>query len=454
MNIYLDACTSKKKRKNFVVKMSEQLRKPKCNDKAKIYREKGNTHYAKSTRVEFFKAMKFYNISICFARTNSEDMAMGYAGRAAALFHLGKPVRCLNNIRLARQQTECSADLLEKLRKRERGCAFIKMQNKVCTCCCNLRPHIELDYSQHETVPSLTQCLKLHQESDGTCFVTTKSNLAARKIISVETAYCMTMDDSMRYSHCDFCSVCLMDEVVPCNGCTIVVYCSESCRDKADADYHSIECTVIDLIYEKLTSPLLRLCFRLFMRGWCAFGTLQNLVAFDKEYRDGSAEDTTMFDIDFNKGEEIKSSEFMAIYCQPKHQLQGAKKLMEDDLMLRVWAADLAGVLRALLRQQKIDSDELFQDGMLVLGACMRLMMNTVEIEHVECATKIKSSPTLALFSFCPLLGGPDAPNVKALILDNRCVIRTIKPIKRGQRIVITNKEGECAISTVPTGLF
>lgn len=418
--------------------MATNKRDRKSNDKAKSFREIGNQHLALHNSHGYFKALEYFNRSICYAIIGSECMALGYANRSSVHFQQNRPDRCMMNIEMAREQPFCPSGTIEKMRKREKGCALIQNTKRICTCCYAPKPVIELSYSPHIKRPFLLHCLELHCNPNGQSYIVANKKLPANKVIVVERAYCMARPKQMQYSHCEYCSVCLMEEVIPCQTCPHAIYCSIRCHDKAWRRYHYLECPVIDVINSQglMLDVAQKLTIRLLLRGWSAFGSLKSLLKFAKDYAAGKIADVTLFDVDYTDGLS-PVDEYRVIHCLPKHQPEKADRIAKQKWLLMRWSTNITPILRALIKQWGVNSVDCLQEAKWLMGFYARLVMSGINIGHTKCSEEFKQLSMMAIFPCVPLLGRLLEPNVHICTMDNRCIIVTTTTIEEGQPIIV-----------------
>lgn len=107
----------------------QPMRHGKSAEKSIELRALGNKYFSLKNK-DYFKALEYYNESICHAPTDSEQLSIGYANRSAIYFDWKKYDICLENIELARK-TGYPDRLMDKLNKREAECQrLLQLQGK------------------------------------------------------------------------------------------------------------------------------------------------------------------------------------------------------------------------------------------------------------------------------------------------------------------------------------
>uniref|UniRef100_A0A182IZ54 Protein-lysine N-methyltransferase SMYD4 n=1 Tax=Anopheles atroparvus TaxID=41427 RepID=A0A182IZ54_ANOAO len=215
----------------------------KDNGKAADSRAKGNALFHPKVK-RYIEAVKRYNESLSFSEKGSEARALAYANRSAVCYELHRYKECLDNIRLARE-SNYPARLADKLNKRELAAkeALNDGVNEESTK--NGEPVCTLTYDKNELVPQAVSCLELRKSEEYGRFVATTRDLKAGDVVIMEKPFCTLLLDVYRYTRCDFCHHERPFNLIPCEGCTVAMYCSGECMKQAFVRYHRYECSVI-----------------------------------------------------------------------------------------------------------------------------------------------------------------------------------------------------------------
>lgn len=401
------------------------MSEPKSNLDSEYLRDLGSLYILQSHPEANYVALEYFNRSICFAENDSVNMALGYASRSAALLKLNMARQSLINIQLARARLDCPNRVLDKLNRRAQECMPLLAHKKMCDCCRNRRePKSTLDFASNAEIPFLADCLQLKHDTDGTPYVIASTDLKPNKAIAIDTAYTIVFPPELRYMHCEYCAVCLMEGVTPCESCTSAVYCSRECRTNAWKSYHKIECEHIDLICSKLYENIPRLAFRLLACGWSAFGSLENLLARVKQLPA-----TTVFDLNYINKVGARAAFAVMHYLPVVDSNNYGPSNNIDQKVLKDWRCRLLTVLRAVSGQQTIDPNIEY-----LMGCYAAMAHNGID---VACEVCHDSSKWLAIFPFLTLLNGSKFANVSLTVRDGLAVITTNTTIYRGQRVVI-----------------
>lgn len=116
-------------------------------------------------------------------------------------------------------------------------------------------------------------------ENFGRHIVATK-DIKVGEVIFVQKAYSLILSSECWYTYCWYCSKRTWSSV-GCNNCVNVIYCNESCRDKAWAEYHDMECDVISYLLAMGQREWLDLmAARITIKAIKEAGSLQNLKTY------------------------------------------------------------------------------------------------------------------------------------------------------------------------------
>ncbi|XP_041785390.1 SET and MYND domain-containing protein 4 isoform X1 [Anopheles merus] len=243
------------------------LRDAPYHDRLKLSRDTKNSAKAQSLRTKgnqllkvkrYVAALKCYNESIAFSEKGSEERAIAYANRSFICYELHRYEECLQNVRLARE-SNYPEHLASKLVKREEDAkkALQDGANKGCEKSTNgassdttddsklCDSELKLSYDAYETVPQVAQCLELSESDQFGRYVATNRNLQAGDVVIIEQPFSRLLLDVYRHVRCDFCHRESIFTLLPCESCTVAMYCSGSCASQAARQYHRYECPII-----------------------------------------------------------------------------------------------------------------------------------------------------------------------------------------------------------------
>lgn len=293
----LDHLSSKK---NFKIMPETML----CLKTAEIsleYRNEGNHEFKLNDKGSLDKAFESYTKSIAYAPPGSRELSLAFANRSAVLFEAKWFEDCLSDINLA-LENNYPDDLKTKLYFRKANClqalkshdqaavneAFAEarqwlekmtinnqesikkklthLQTSKSTkdiCCHNLKfsdPPPKLQ-NENPMVPGLSDGVKLKWSEEFGRHIVAARDIKPGEIVGVQKPYVNIVDSKERYKFCWHCGNQTWSSL-PCNDCCEVVFCSKSCLEKANLDYHDIECQILQQpLMESRSSSLISLRF-------------------------------------------------------------------------------------------------------------------------------------------------------------------------------------------------
>ncbi|XP_040168367.1 SET and MYND domain-containing protein 4-like [Anopheles arabiensis] len=209
-------------------------------------RVRGNKMVGKSVN-RLNEAIVLYNESLSDTQANSEERSLAYANRSIVCLQLHRYEECLANIRLARE-SNYPARLAEKLSQREAVAkkALAKaMKQDAKRMEEDPKEELRLSHPGHEHMPHVANCLQLQQNEQYGRHVITTRRLKVGDVVMLDTPFVKTLQEDCRYVRCDFCHAERPFTLIPCEGCTWVMYCSQECLSKAFDQYHRYECGVM-----------------------------------------------------------------------------------------------------------------------------------------------------------------------------------------------------------------
>uniref|UniRef100_A0A6E8W4A8 MYND-type domain-containing protein n=1 Tax=Anopheles coluzzii TaxID=1518534 RepID=A0A6E8W4A8_ANOCL len=195
----------------------------------------------------YIEAMKLYNECIAFSAKGSEERSLAYGNRSFICLKMERFEDCLQNIRLARESNypkHLSGKLDEREKEAKQALSKARNQNasKVST---EVVETLQLSYPAHENAPQLANCLALGRNDQYGRHVVTKRKLKVGDVVMIEKPFVTVAKETFQYIRCDFCQAERLFTLIPCEGCTVAMYCSEECISKAYGKYHRYECGVL-----------------------------------------------------------------------------------------------------------------------------------------------------------------------------------------------------------------
>lgn len=283
--------TSDEDRVCFALKQPEVIDiidpKPKIDVKNPLlseqFRNKGN-EYFKTKR--YFHAIEWYSKSVMYAsnyrqsENNTNNLALGFANRSAALFHLAKYTECIVDIEHA-LENQYPQSMLYKLHERHGKCLLslgdpecarqcfsraltnlsksdldekkkstLQKNFETCLagCCENTINEDQQKYSStftmpdfgcenNKTFPSLTSAVNVVYSPNRGRYIVANEYISPGKVILIENPFASVLITNHCLTHCHHCQKRTVTSV-PCEVCTSVAFCSKECRSEAMRAYH------------------------------------------------------------------------------------------------------------------------------------------------------------------------------------------------------------------------
>lgn len=200
----------------------------KNNDESLKKRQEGNEMFVNH---KWEDALERYNESLCFAEPGSQVISLAYANRSAVFFRLNQFDRCLKDIELAKK-AGYPDHMRPKLEQREMDC--LKCIDDGAQC--DTQP-MKLSFEPDVQFPCLANVLQVEKDTNGKCKVVAKEDIDVGQAIMLENSFISYLFDRFASK----CNICLRAHVnlIPCNKCTIAMFCSAQCQQ---SPLHTYEC--------------------------------------------------------------------------------------------------------------------------------------------------------------------------------------------------------------------
>ncbi|XP_056414677.1 SET and MYND domain-containing protein 4 isoform X2 [Hyla sarda] len=225
-----------------------------------FYKDEGNKRFG---RKQYTAATVLYTKAICHGTPGTEEMAVCFANRSAALFHLGHFSACLEDIEHAQQNgyperlqskiLQRQADCLQK--QKQRDISNTKSSRTESKCVVN---HRQQELKGNPQLPHASSSVNLKVSASKGRHLVASKDIGEGELLICEEAYVSvgipdresvtkknTGDISI--TNCDlYCHHCLqrMTAPLPCQHCSFARYCTSECMDQAWKYYHNVECSL------------------------------------------------------------------------------------------------------------------------------------------------------------------------------------------------------------------
>lgn len=235
-------------------------------------------------------ACEYYTASIAQAPPNSQALALGYDGRSDVLFNAKFIKDCLDDINrslesgypddrkfhLYLKKVKCLQALnpndhfeikkaiakaekwipstkkdakivIQKLMKQKASKQNVKMAPNCYQG--NIQNHSPILINENPSIPGLSDAVELRYSNEFGRHIVAKRDIEPGEILGVQMPYAAIINIADgSYAFCWHCKRQTWSGL-PCPGCAQAIYCSTSCRDEAQCEYHLIECPVLHAIH-------------------------------------------------------------------------------------------------------------------------------------------------------------------------------------------------------------
>lgn len=208
-------------------------------------RNAGNTFFFKK---QYRQALDSYNRALCLAETKSQR-SLCYGNISAIYCALKNPNACLANIKMAKKmhtKKEAGVDkFLEKLNSREKECEHMIQIPGL--------ENLKLSYPEHENIPGLCNKVGIREQHTKNQHLYAKESMKYGDIIAITESIQVGVDEKLgndlgflcysAFGHfCYNCGIKTYYVAFPCDSCSFIQFCSESCKSENMAALHSLEC--------------------------------------------------------------------------------------------------------------------------------------------------------------------------------------------------------------------
>lgn len=309
-------------------------------------------------------ALQYYTSCIAFAPNRSKELALGFANRSAVNYSSREYLFCIADIDYA-LAGEYPDHLKYKLYERKGRCMLqmgmkssAKESFQMClkwlrrsqldaekqkhveeeitklTKLCNENDTLEnrketslpeLSYGQSDEILSASSAVRIEYNCDMGRHIVAARDILPGDVLIIEKSYASVLLPDV-YS--TYCSHCLQrsNSLIPCDHCTMVLYCSESCRAQNWEQSHRIECDLLPSLLKYGSNKMELLAVRILLvatsQGTCFGSLIQQLT-----------------DIEFVKDERTKAFDHNGFYnsadYRTTHHLIGNSEHRQNSDMFR-----------------------------------------------------------------------------------------------------------------------
>lgn len=211
---------------NFLMTAVDAGKNNKVSDK---FRAEGNIYFKQKQWVE---AMEFYNQSLYFAETDTDNVSFAFANRASCFLNMKEYKKCLNDIDLA-VKAKYPENLMPKLMKRKDDC--LKFMKKF-TVAAPFDPKLSMKAS--EQFPCMADVLEIQRNDEFGRHIVAKADIDVGQTILVEENFVSVAAGF----DCVYCFECLQTKqnFIPCAVCSDALFCNADCQNRSEI--HKVSC--------------------------------------------------------------------------------------------------------------------------------------------------------------------------------------------------------------------
>uniref|UniRef100_A0A182V5E0 MYND-type domain-containing protein n=1 Tax=Anopheles merus TaxID=30066 RepID=A0A182V5E0_ANOME len=408
---------------------------------ATFLRAKGNELFHKRAR-KYIAATVYYNESIAHSPKGSEVRAIGYGNRAAVCLQLGRYEDCLANIRLARDSNYPAA-LMGKLTMREVAAQSMQASAEAARRFADdpMEPEdqhaqeLKLSYPAHPTVPQRVADLMLCNNQQYGRHVVATRQLRVGDVVMVEKPYATVLSDHMKRVRCAFCHAEEPFLLIPCEECTIAMYCSQKCLRAAWQQYHRYECPILNDM-RTIGTEYLALAVRTVAIALASFD--HDLEALRAHLSQLDVSKVNAFEMDWRAAS--PKTVYETVYSLATNQRKRGRKDFALNVLVAMITHDL--LLKRTPVAQVCGADPILQKALLnlLLHHLQSTIVNHQFLHYMDyLAEQDVYEPdeyAIACFPLLSMLNHSCAPNVKRITMrDGRCALLVTRQIADGGQL-------------------
>lgn len=402
---------------------------------------------------ELHESLILLNKSLCLAELKSKITAEIYKNRAEVFYELNFFDKCLHDISLARSCRCISIN--DELKELEQNC-FENLDQQVEEK--NPWEFFKLSHKSHSHVPFVVDCLEVRRDEHFGRHVVTTRELAAGEILAIEEPffrYLKTDPDDIEYPETNafnYCTNCLNDNhlnLVPCPGCTKVMFCSQKCLVEGLNNFHQYECGLNDELNEigNWRMPLRSFFVSLSICG----GSIKKLKDF---MRISDLKNPTILDYDMREEEnEVQNSDceisLETSKDEPKNLkiFNGKSQIISENYLKSMIALthntnvpvikDFTSIFNnnPFLKDLWSTHKDFINEYIIRMHQIEILNFHGIKgrsLKRKDCCRRCVGDGS---YAFCSLLNHSCCPNVMRIVFESRMVLIVERPIKAFEQI-------------------
>lgn len=383
---------------------------------------------------DYRNAFDLYNQAVrCAPKDSSHTMLEAYFGRSRLHFATGTcPGACIADIEkcLAWKNTVIESKLkkMKAISQRKLKAIPTLPQNSFFDNFFNIA-----DRERHPKVPSVSRSVDFVVEN-GLPKVVAAKNIPAGALVALETAYVGHLDAQNELRACHFCHAFTLN-LIPCDNCRYILFCSEKCKKLCWEEYHNVECHIIhihDLITAHRPVYPLTVNAAIKLKNKCSWEEFKS-ISFDL----GLEEMTSSL---INEVYDVNNKVSILRCNKNKHFVFG--QTYNAVFIYAFYIHYLESVPSFFPREPKAKDEAIRALGRVLVhlheatGHILRIR-NSAKDAMSDAITSVHER-NYSLYSFTGKLKHSCDPNLYVVGLNNKVALIALKPIKTGEELTIS----------------
>ncbi|XP_049294197.1 SET and MYND domain-containing protein 4-like [Anopheles funestus] len=187
--------------------------------------------------------MEQLNQLIAYCEPNSYVLKVAYLGRALMAYKSEEDFYCMYNIWDA-EEIDAILNFPNESAKREFDELYDRAHSR------RLGNRYPSPYNDRSNCINYVVCNNSPRYGR---YLHGKWNVMKGNLVLRELPFVRLLLSGDRWMRCHHCLIYAPLVLIPCRGCSIMLYCSKSCRDRAKQEYHSFECPIIFMLLSQYT---------------------------------------------------------------------------------------------------------------------------------------------------------------------------------------------------------
>ncbi|KAF2360257.1 SET domain [Trinorchestia longiramus] len=301
----------------------------------------------------------------------------------------------------------------------------------------------KVSYGRHPKLLSATSAVRVVVTAGSGRAVVANRDIRVGSVVMVDLPYAYAVNADQLHLRCHrCCRRCATS--VPCTGCAVVQYCSESCARKG-ADLHKLECSVMALVYDASLGKMAPIVFRILSTvSWAKLRKSQEklrhelLLAEQQELKEESIMEVNDWQT-WSWDGQYSPHDYLTTF----HLISNTSKRTFGDLLKRSLSAVYIThclLIAGFYSPSKPTKEELQLTAALVLRHLQNCSCNAYEISEMQLKETIAENESLeiggAVYPTISLTNHSCFPNVTRYNVGTTCVLRATRFIPKDAEIL------------------